>query len=213
MGRQHFIGGVFFLCGHRDCVCRRYCALHADALCARAKAERVCLCDIPRLLVEIDPTTLPPAPDGTPATEDFLDGAILPCAISSIVWSTVYAYDDSKFPGAKPSSIADFFDTKKFPGKRGLRKNPKPNLEFALIADGVPVAIPTSDRDGSPTDNSTPVTVTNASITDADFGFQPSGSVSGSDTCESGRACHCWNGTFGKWQTPVPGSTPNPGCR
>ena len=57
---------------------------------------------------------------------------------ASIVWSTVYAYDDSKFPGAKPSSIADFFDTKKFPGKRGLRKSPLVNLEWALMADGVP---------------------------------------------------------------------------
>jgi putative spermidine/putrescine transport system substrate-binding protein len=90
------------------------------------------------LLVEIDPTALSPAPDGTPATEDFLEGTIMPCAIASIVWSTVYAYDDTKFPGAKPSSIADFFDTKKFPGKRSLRKSPLVNLEWALMADGVP---------------------------------------------------------------------------
>jgi putative spermidine/putrescine transport system substrate-binding protein len=34
--------------------------------------------------------------------------------------------------------MADFFNVKKFPGKRGMRKNPKANLEFALIADGVP---------------------------------------------------------------------------
>jgi putative spermidine/putrescine transport system substrate-binding protein len=33
--------------------------------------------------------------------------------------------------------MADFFDTKKFPGKRGMRKSPKSNLEFALMADGV----------------------------------------------------------------------------
>ncbi len=90
------------------------------------------------LLVEIDPKTLPAAPDGTPATDDFLPGTIMPCAVSSIVWSTVYAYDDSKFSGAKPGSIADFFDTKKFPGKRGLRKTPLVNLEWALMADGVP---------------------------------------------------------------------------
>lgn len=91
------------------------------------------------LLVEIDPKTLPAAPDGTPATADFLPGTILPCAISSIIWSTVYAYDTSKFPGAKPSTVADFFDIKKFPGKRGLRKTPLVNLEWALIADGVPI--------------------------------------------------------------------------
>ena len=37
----------------------------------------------------------------------------------------------------KPTTLADFFDTEKFPGKRGLRKSPKANLEMALIADGV----------------------------------------------------------------------------
>ena len=34
--------------------------------------------------------------------------------------------------------MADFFDTEAYPGKRGMRKNPKVTLEFALIADGVP---------------------------------------------------------------------------
>ena len=34
--------------------------------------------------------------------------------------------------------MADFFDTDAYPGKRGMRKNPKVTLEFALIADGVP---------------------------------------------------------------------------
>jgi putative spermidine/putrescine transport system substrate-binding protein len=86
----------------------------------------------------IDPAALPPAPDGTPAEEDFIEGALHECAVGTIVWSTVYAYDTTKFPGAKPATMADFFDAEKFPGKRGLRKNPKPNLEFALIADGVP---------------------------------------------------------------------------
>jgi putative spermidine/putrescine transport system substrate-binding protein len=35
--------------------------------------------------------------------------------------------------------MADFFNTKAFPGKRGMRKSPKVTMEFALIADGVPV--------------------------------------------------------------------------
>src|SRR5690606_15356011 len=37
-----------------------------------------------------------------------------------------------------PTKIADLFDTETFPGKRGLWKNPATNLEFALLADGVP---------------------------------------------------------------------------
>ena len=39
-----------------------------------------------------------------------------------------------------PKTIADVFDLQKFPGKRGLQKNPFVNLEWALIADGVPQA-------------------------------------------------------------------------
>ena len=89
------------------------------------------------LFIEIDPSILPSAPDGTPATDDFLPGTITECAVAQIVWSTVYAYDSSKFKGAKPKTMADFFNVKKFPGKRGMRKNPKANLEFALMADGV----------------------------------------------------------------------------
>ena len=38
-----------------------------------------------------------------------------------------------------PQSWADFFDTEKFPGKRALRKGPRQALEFALMADGVPL--------------------------------------------------------------------------
>lgn len=39
--------------------------------------------------------------------------------------------------GGKPSSWADFFDTKKFPGKRGLPNFGHLVLEAALLADGV----------------------------------------------------------------------------
>jgi putative spermidine/putrescine transport system substrate-binding protein len=70
-------------------------------------------------------------------TDDFLPGSILPCMVASMVWSTVYAYDSSKLKTA-PTTIADFFDTRKFPGKRGMRKLPKVALEWALMADGVP---------------------------------------------------------------------------
>ncbi len=89
------------------------------------------------LLEPIDASILPKGADGMAAAKDFIPGALQECAVGTIVWSTIYAYDGSKFPGAKPKTMADFFDTKKFPGKRGMRKTPKANLEFALIADGV----------------------------------------------------------------------------
>ncbi|MFB6259469.1 MAG: extracellular solute-binding protein, partial [Thiohalorhabdaceae bacterium] len=53
-------------------------------------------------------------------------------------WSTVLAYDPAAFPDEEPPERMEaLFDLDKFPGKRGLRKSPKGNLEWALIADGV----------------------------------------------------------------------------
>lgn len=57
------------------------------------------------------------------------------------VSSTAYllAYDAKAYPGEKPASWADFFDTKKFPGKRAVwNYAPGGALEAALLADGVP---------------------------------------------------------------------------
>ena len=90
------------------------------------------------LLEPLDPASFPAAPDGTPAADDFYPEALTDCWATTIVFSTVFAYDDSKIGATKPTSIADFFDLQKFPGKRGLRKqNPKATLEMALLADGV----------------------------------------------------------------------------
>ncbi|MEL7239096.1 MAG: ABC transporter substrate-binding protein, partial [Planctomycetota bacterium] len=100
-------------------------------------SDAIRLCD-EGLIEPIDTSGLPAAPDGTAAKDDFIEGALTDCAVANIVWSTVYAYDTTKFSGDKPSTIGDFFDTKKFPGKRGMRKNAKANLEMALMADGVP---------------------------------------------------------------------------
>ncbi len=90
------------------------------------------------LFEQIDPAILAPAPDGTPAEQDFLPGAIHECGVATIVWTTIVAYDKTKFQGEKPSKLADFFDIKKFPGMRGISKRPVVVMEFALMADGVP---------------------------------------------------------------------------
>ncbi|MFN4155131.1 MAG: ABC transporter substrate-binding protein [Paracoccaceae bacterium] len=100
-------------------------------------ADAVRLCD-EGLLEIIDPAILAPGADGTAAMDDFLPGAVTDCFVATIVFSTLYAYDESKFPSDPPTTIADFFDTAKYPGKRGMRKGAKVNLEMALMADGVP---------------------------------------------------------------------------
>lgn len=101
-------------------------------------ADAIRLCD-EGMLEPIDIAALPAGADGTPAAEDFLAGAVTECAVSTDIWSNVFAYDTTKITGTVPTTAADFFDLTKFPGKRGLKKGPKAVLEFALIADGVPV--------------------------------------------------------------------------
>ncbi len=102
-------------------------------------ADAIRLCD-EGLLEPIDINSLPAGADGVPAAEDFLPGAVTDCGVSTDIWANVFAYDDSKFPDAKPTTVADFFDTTKFPGKRGVKKGAKAVLEFALMGDGVPPA-------------------------------------------------------------------------
>ncbi|WP_233837106.1 ABC transporter substrate-binding protein [Paraburkholderia sp. ZP32-5] len=55
------------------------------------------------------------------------------------VYSTVLAYRADKFKDNGPKSWADFWDVKKFPGRRCLRRSPLDTLEQALLADGVPL--------------------------------------------------------------------------
>src|SRR6056297_2934559 len=47
------------------------------------------------------------------------------------------AWDQSRVERS-PQRLEDFFDLGAFPGRRGLRRTPQTNLEWALIADGVP---------------------------------------------------------------------------
>lgn len=65
-----------------------------------------------------------------------LPGAMHECGVGAFLWSTVLAYDSSRFKET-PRSWQDFWDVQRFPGKRGLRKGPRYNMEFALLADGV----------------------------------------------------------------------------
>ena len=68
---------------------------------------------------------------------DFMPEALHECGVGAFVWSTVLAYNADKLKSA-PGGWADFWDVKKYPGKRGMRKGARYNLEFALMADGVP---------------------------------------------------------------------------
>jgi putative spermidine/putrescine transport system substrate-binding protein len=102
-------------------------------------ADAIRLCD-EGVLEKLDVNALPAGSDGVAAKDDFLPGAVTDCGVSTDIWANVYGYDSTKLTGTVPTTAADFYDLAKFPGKRGLRKGAKGNLEFALIADGVPAA-------------------------------------------------------------------------
>ena len=71
------------------------------------------------------------------SAQDMLPGAAHPCGVGSVAWSLVLAFDRGRLGGDGPHRWADFFDTARFAGGRGLRRGPLGNLEIALMADGV----------------------------------------------------------------------------
>ncbi|MGI6247608.1 MAG: ABC transporter substrate-binding protein [Pseudochelatococcus sp.] len=63
--------------------------------------------------------------------------AVQDCGAGNVVIGNGLAYNADAF-STPPADWRDFFDTEKFPGKRGVRNSPRMNLEYALLADGVP---------------------------------------------------------------------------
>ncbi len=103
-------------------------------------ADAMRLCD-EGLAMEVDhDEILAPAPDGTPASEDFGDMIVSDCFIPQIAYSITNAYrtDVEEWNGKEPQDICALFDTETFPGTRTLEKRPINNMEWALICDGVP---------------------------------------------------------------------------
>jgi len=102
-------------------------------------ADAIRLCD-EGLAMEINfDEMLAPAPDGTPASEDFGEMIVSECYIPQIVYSTTFGYrsDVAEWNGKEPEDVCAVFDTENFPGKRSLEKRPINNVEWALLCDGV----------------------------------------------------------------------------
>ncbi len=66
-----------------------------------------------------------------------LDGFALEYGVSVVFYGYAFMYDTKAFGANPPKDWADFFDTKKFPGKRSLYKYGNGAIEGALMADGV----------------------------------------------------------------------------
>jgi putative spermidine/putrescine transport system substrate-binding protein len=66
----------------------------------------------------------------------------LPAKEATLPWYSYgggIGYDPRRHPAGKhPRDWPQFWDTRTYPGRRGLRSRPDENLELALMADGVP---------------------------------------------------------------------------
>ena len=68
---------------------------------------------------------------------NFVPGSAQPYYVCGDVFSTVMAWNTKTYGDKGPQNWADFWDVKKFPGKRSFRKGGEGVLEPALMADGV----------------------------------------------------------------------------
>jgi putative spermidine/putrescine transport system substrate-binding protein len=71
--------------------------------------------------------------------DDWLPGGANKYGVGTISFGFVFAYDGDRIKGETPKNYADFWNVKKWPGKRGVYKTPKYALEMALLADNVKV--------------------------------------------------------------------------
>jgi putative spermidine/putrescine transport system substrate-binding protein len=75
------------------------------------------------------------------STADLIPAAVHPHGVGSDVYANTIGYYTRRYSAQNhPRTWAEFWDVKRFPGPRSLRKVPFANLEFALLADGVPPA-------------------------------------------------------------------------
>ncbi len=91
------------------------------------------------IIEPVELAELPPGLNGEAPAEDYPPGVVSECGPGMLFYSTIYAYSTQYLKGEPPATIEDFFDLEKFPGRRGMRRSPLANLEFALLADGVPL--------------------------------------------------------------------------
>jgi putative spermidine/putrescine transport system substrate-binding protein len=80
------------------------------------------------LFEKLDPARVPPA-------AALIPGALTACGVGIFTWAQALVYSDQLRDA--PQSWADFWDIRRYPGKRGLRRSAKYTLEIALLADGV----------------------------------------------------------------------------
>jgi putative spermidine/putrescine transport system substrate-binding protein len=95
------------------------------------------LCDLGPQTLELGPSGLLSAIDYTIVDKNkVIPEFAYEYGVCNYLFAHVLAWDSAVISGTP--TLADFFDLKKYPGKRSIRKDPEPMLELALQADGVP---------------------------------------------------------------------------
>ena len=69
--------------------------------------------------------------------KDILGGAAAKYCVPFDSYGTVMAWNTATYGANGPKNWADFWDVKKFPGRRAIRANAQAQIEIALLADGV----------------------------------------------------------------------------
>lgn len=71
--------------------------------------------------------------------DQFPEGTATDCGVPGVSYGLVMLYNADDFKDNPPTKLADFYDTKSFPGKRVTSREVETGLlENALLADGVP---------------------------------------------------------------------------
>lgn len=98
------------------------------------QAERACN---EGLLASLTAEDIASGDDGDDLSKDFLGNSLMDCAVPNVAWSALLAVKNDAFKKKKPRTLGDFFNIKKFPGKRSLKKSGRYTMEMALMAAGV----------------------------------------------------------------------------
>src|SRR5262245_57539354 len=70
---------------------------------------------------------------------DLMPSAVSEWGIGSVSYGYVLGWSTKKFAAKEPATWRDFCAPGAFPGRRAMYAQALPNLEFALVADGVPM--------------------------------------------------------------------------
>ena len=98
------------------------------------EAEKACELGLLHSFTEED---IAPGANGQPIMQDFFPNSLMDCAVPNVAWAALMVVKPQKSKRKQARSWADFFNVKKFPGKRSLKKSARFTLELALLSAGV----------------------------------------------------------------------------